>query len=99
MAKKRKPVHPGEILSREFLEPYEMSVYALAGRMDCPRTRVNDIVNGKRGITADTALRLGKVFNMSPEFWMNLNSHYELELAKDAVWMDINRKVDVLETV
>ncbi len=83
------PVPPGEILRAEFLEPLAISVYALAKAIKVPRSRVNDIVLGRRGITADTALRLGKAFKTSPEFWLNLQSHYELEVAKDAMSEEI----------
>jgi addiction module HigA family antidote len=74
--------HPGEILKEEFLEPMDISVYALSNAMNIPRTRVNDIVLGLRGISADTALRLARFFNMSAEFWINLQTHYDLVMAE-----------------
>src|SRR5437764_74496 len=73
-----RPIHPGEILREEFLAPLEMSAHALSQAIHVPATRVNDIVNGKRGITADTALRLARYFGNSPEFWLNLQTAYDL---------------------
>ncbi len=81
-AKKRHigPVHPGTLLRLEFLDELSMSVAALARALGVPRTRLNDIVLGRRGITADTAYRLGRYFGMDPRFWLNLQAHYELEM-------------------
>ena len=81
--KKLPPIHPGQILFEEFLQPMGISQYRIAKDMNVPPRRINEIVHSKRAITADTALRLGKFFNMSPQFWMNLQSRYELELAED----------------
>jgi antitoxin HigA-1 len=78
------PVHPGEMLREEFLVPLGMSANALALAIGVPATRINEIVHERRGITGDTALRLGEYFRIGPEFWMNLQAHYELELARDA---------------
>jgi antitoxin HigA-1 len=78
------PIHPGEMLREEFLVPMGLSANALALAIRVPVTRVSEIVNERRGITADTALRLGRYFRMTPEFWMNLQSHYDLEMARDA---------------
>ena len=75
-------IHPGEILRTEFLEPLDMSVYALAKALHLPVPRLNDIVLKKRGITPDTALRLARFFRVSPEFWMNLQTTYELSVAR-----------------
>ncbi len=75
------PVHPDEILKEEFLEPYEPSQYELARRTGMPAQRVGQIVHGKRSITADTAWRLGMFFETSPQFWLNLQAHYDLEVA------------------
>ena len=75
------PVHPGEILRDEFLTPMAISVYALAEAIKAPRSRLNDIVLGRRAVTADTALRLGRYFGTSPDFWVNLQSRYDLEVA------------------
>ena len=77
-----RPIHPGEILREEFLVPLGMSAHALSQAIRVPATRVNDVVNGKRGVTADTALRLGLYFGNSPEFWMNLQTHYDLKMAR-----------------
>lgn len=79
------PIHPGEILKEEFLKPMGVSEYRLAKAMNVPPRRINEIVHGARAISADTALRLGRVFNMEPEFWLNLQSRYELEVASDAL--------------
>jgi len=78
------PIHPGEMLREEFLVPMGLSANALALAIRVPVTRVSEIVNERRGITADTALRLGRYFRMTPEFWMNIQSHYDLETARDA---------------
>ena len=81
--KKSSPIHPGKILLGEFLEPMGISQYRLAKDTNVPPRRINEIVHGKRSITADTALRLGKFFNMTPQFWMNLQGRYDLEVAED----------------
>jgi addiction module HigA family antidote len=73
------PIHPGEILIEEFLEPMEISQYRLAKDISVDPRRINEIVHGQRSITADTAFRLGRYFGMSPQFWLNLQSHYDLE--------------------
>ena len=76
------PIHPGEMLREEFLVPLGLSANALAIAIGVPATRVGEIVNERRGITADTALRLGRYFHMTAEFWMGLQSDYDLELAR-----------------
>ena len=81
-----RPVHPGEILREEFMRPFGVSINALARDLDVPSNRISEIVNGKRAITADTALRLGKYFAVSPEIWLNLQSDYELRVARRDVW-------------
>jgi addiction module HigA family antidote len=78
------PIHPGEHLA-EFLEEYEISEYRLAKTINVPPRRINEIVKGKRGISADTAIRLGKAFRMSPESWLNLQKLYELSCARQTV--------------
>jgi addiction module HigA family antidote len=78
------PVHPGEILREEFLVPLAMSANGLALALGVPATRISEIVNERRGISGDTALRLGEYFRIGPEFWMNLQAHYELEVARGA---------------
>lgn len=87
------PVHPGEILLLEFLEPMELSQYALAKAIGVPPRRINEIVLGKRAISADTALRLGRYFGMEPQFWLNLQSRYDLDVAKDTLGKRLEREV------
>ncbi len=77
------PVHPGEILLEEFMKPLGISQNQIAHDLKVPPRRINEIVRGKRGITIDTALRLGRHFGTSAEFWINLQTHYELEVAED----------------
>jgi len=84
MSKRMQPVHPGEHLA-EFLEEHGISQYRLAKDIQVPPRRINEIVHGKRAITADTALRLGRYFSMAPGFWMNLQARYDLEKAEDAL--------------
>lgn len=79
------PIHPGEILLEDFLKPMEMSQYHLAQSIAVPPRRINEIVHGKRGITADTALRLGRFFGMEAQFWMNLQTRYDLETARETL--------------
>jgi len=79
------PIHPGEILYAEFLEPLDLSANALAKHIGVPGNRISAIVKGDRGITGDTALRLAAALGTTPEFWMNLQKSYELEVARDAV--------------
>ena len=76
------PIHPGEILLEDFLKPMQISINKLARDIDVPPGRISTIVNGKRSITADTALRLGIYFGVSPELWLNLQTDYELRIAK-----------------
>ncbi|MFQ5348551.1 MAG: HigA family addiction module antitoxin [Rhodothalassiaceae bacterium] len=87
------PVHPGEILAEEFLVPMGISQYRLAKSINVPPRRINEIVHGKRGITADTALRLGRFFGIDPQFWINLQGHYDLEVAKDRLAGRLEREV------
>ena len=86
-------VHPGEILRDEFLEPMKISVYALAQAIKVPRSRVNDIVLGRRGISADTALRLARYFGTSPDLWINLQARHDLEAADRQLRRRIEREV------
>ncbi len=87
------PIHPGETLREDFLGPLGLSVNRLAIELRVPATRINDIVRGRRSITADTALRLGRYFGTSPQFWMNLQGNYDLELAEDAAAGQIENQV------
>ena len=86
-------IHRGEILKADFLEPLGLSVNALSKAIKVPRARLNDIVRGKRGVSADTAMRLGRYFGISAQFWMNLQSHYELEMAEQALGDRLGREI------
>jgi addiction module HigA family antidote len=85
MSRQLPPVHPGEILREEFLIPNGLTAGKLAKALDLPRTRIERIVDETTGITANTALRLGKFFGTTPDFWLNLQSHYDLLLAKKEI--------------
>jgi addiction module HigA family antidote len=97
MTKKIKPIHPGEILQEEFLTPFKISQYRLAKDIAVAPIRISEIIRGSRAISADTALRLGKYFNISPEFWLNLQSHYELAAASEGLNSVLKNKVKVFE--
>ena len=88
-----KPVHPGEVLLEEFLKPMSLSQNRLAIDLGVPPRRINEIVLGKRSITADTALRLGRYFQMSPQFWLGLQMDYDLDVTADALASRLNREV------
>jgi addiction module HigA family antidote len=94
-AKKLSPLHPGEVLYEEFIKPLGLSQNQLARELKVPPRRINEIVLGKRGISADTALRLARHFGMSPEFWLGLQADFELDLAKDQSEGQIAREVRV----
>lgn len=87
------PVHPGEILREDLMRPLEVSINGLARDLRVPVTRMSEIVNARRRITADTALRLARYFGMTPEFWMNLQAAYDLDVAKRALAERIARDV------
>ncbi len=91
------PVHPGMVLAEDFLKGLQITQYRLAKGIGVPPRRIKEIVQGKRGITADTALRFGKFFGMEAQFWMNLQSHYDLEVAKDAIAGRLDNEVEVLK--
>ncbi len=95
MATKLAPIHPGEILLAEFLEPLALSQYRLAHDLSVRPRRINDIVHGKRGITADTALRLGRYFGTSAQFWLNLQTRYDLEVESDRLGLRLGVEVAV----
>ena len=96
MARKaHRPIHPGEILLEEFLEPMELSQYRLAKDISVPARRINEIVHGKRGISADTALRLARYFGTSERFWMNLQTRHDLEVEKQRLRGRLVREVAV----
>lgn len=90
---KLKPVHPGEVLLEEFLKPMGLSQNRLALDMGVPPRRINEIVLGKRSISADTALRLGRFFGMSPQFWLGLQMDYDLDVTADALAARLEREV------
>jgi addiction module HigA family antidote len=85
MARKMPPIHPGEILLTEFLEPLGISQYRASKALGVPQPRISAITRGERGISADTALRLARFLRTTPEFWTNLQAHYDLEIARDAL--------------
>jgi addiction module HigA family antidote len=91
------PIHPGEILMEEFLKPMGISQYKLAKDINVPARRINEIVHGKRSISADTALRLSRYFNLSERFWLNLQTRYDLEIQKDKLKGRIKSEVKVLQ--
>jgi len=90
------PIHPGEILLAEFLEPLGVSQYRLAKDIGVTPRRINEIVHGRRAITADTALRLGRYFNMEAQFWLNLQSHYDMEVALELLKDRLEKEVHPL---
>jgi len=90
------PIHPGEILLEEFLQPMGISQYRLAKDISVSPRRINEIVHGKRGISADTALRLSRYFGLSERFWMNLQSRYDLEIEKDRLRGRLEQEVKIL---
>lgn len=93
---KMPPVHPGEILMEEFLTPMGISQYRLAHDISVPPRRINEIVHGTRGVTADTALRLGRYFGISPQFWLNLQGHFDLEQEQDRLGDRLEQEVQAL---
>ena len=100
MAKKKMdPIHPGEILMEEFLEPLGISQYRLAKDISVPPRRINEIVHGKRSITADTALRLARFFGTTERFWLNLQVRYDLEVERDRLVDVLERDVTVFQAV
>ncbi len=94
--RKLPPIHPGEILLEEFLQPLGLSQYRLAKETSVPARRINEIVRGMRAITADTALRLARYFGTSERFWLNLQTRYDLEIEKDRLGTRLQREVHVL---
>jgi addiction module HigA family antidote len=86
-------IHPGEFLREDFLKPLSLSVNALALALRVPATRISEIVNERRGITTDTALRLGRYFGTTPDFWMNMQAAYELAVGEDTLLPKIEKEV------
>src|SRR5271167_1858075 len=99
MAKKIKPIHPGEILREEFMAPLKLSMNRMAMDLRVPVTRIADIVHKRRSITADTALRFARYFNNAPVFWMNLQTRYDLEVAEDEIAAKVARDVRPLDII
>jgi addiction module HigA family antidote len=93
MAKMLEPIHPGEILREEFLKPMAISINRLAREIMVPPGRISEIVNGKRGITADTALRLARAFGTSPEVWLGLQTDYDLRIAMRTIGKEIEKRI------
>ena len=91
--RKMSPIHPGEVLLEEFLKPMGISQYRLAHDINVPPRRINEIVHGVRAVTADTALRLGKYFGVSAQFWVNLQAHYDLAVEEDRLGKRLDREV------
>jgi addiction module HigA family antidote len=91
-----KPIHPGEVLLEDYLKPMGISQYRLAMGISVPPRRINEIVHGKRGISADTALRLARFFGTSARLWLNLQSRYDLETEEDRLGAALRREVEVL---
>jgi addiction module HigA family antidote len=96
--KKLPPIHPGEILIEEFLKPMGISQYRLAKDISVPPRRINEIVHGKRSISADTALRLGRFFGISPQFWLNLQTRFDLEVTEDLLGERLEKEVQILSS-
>ena len=90
-------IHPGEVLREEFLKPMNISQNRLALALRVPAPRINAIVRGKRSISADTALRLGQFFKMEPQFWMNLQSNYDLCVAKSGIWSRVKSLIPAFD--
>ncbi len=97
MAKKIKPIHPGEILAEEFLGPLAISQYRLAKDIAVAPIRISEIIHGNRAISVDTALRLGKYFNTSPQFWLSLQTHYDLTRASESLAGVLRHKVKIFD--
>lgn len=87
------PTHPGDVLHEDFLKPLNMSQYALAKAIGVPQMRISELVNRRRGISADTALRLARYFGTSPEFWMGMQATYDLEVARDQIGPEIETTI------
>ena len=96
-AKKIQPIHPGEVLMEEFLTPMGLSQNMLANDIGVPPRRINEIIHGKRRITADTALRLSRYFKMSPQFWLGLQMDYDLDLEEDRLAARLDKEVNIYE--
>ncbi len=98
-SEKMKPIHPGEILLEEFLKPMGSSQNQLANDIGVPPRRINEIVHGKRRITADTALRLARYFKISPQFWLGLQMDYDLDIEENKLSKRLKKEVSIYKTV
>jgi addiction module HigA family antidote len=96
-ARKLAPIHPGEVLQADFLEPLGVSQYRLAQDISVPARRINEIVHGKRAVSADTALRLARYFGTTERFWLNLQARFDLEQRRDVLGARLEREVRVLD--
>ena len=92
------PITPGEVLREDFMEPLDISINQLARDLSVPPNRVSEIVNGKRSISADTALRLQRYFGVEAQFWLNLQTEYDLRMMKRKIWTDIERRIIPIRT-
>jgi addiction module HigA family antidote len=97
MTHKQRPIHPGEILNEDFLKPLGITQYRLAKDIAVSPRRINEIVHGQRAVTADSALRFGRYFGTTPQFWLNLQSHYDLESESERMGSFLHKHVKVLE--
>ncbi|CAN5365202.1 HigA family addiction module antitoxin [soil metagenome] len=95
MTKKLAPIHPGEVLLADFLEPLGLSQYRLAHSISVPTRRINEIVHGTRAVTADTALRLARFFGTSEQFWLNLQARHDLEIERDKLGRRLKQEVEI----
>ena len=93
------PITPGEILREDFMEPQDISINQLARDLSVPPNRISEIVNGKRAITADTALRLQRYFGVTAQFWLNLQNEYDLRRLKRKIWNDIEQRIIPVKTL
>ena len=92
------PITPGEVLREDFMEPLGISINQLSRDLSVPPNRISEIVNGKRSITADTALRLQRYFGVEAQFWLNLQTEYDLRMMKRKIWSDIERRIIPVQT-
>jgi addiction module HigA family antidote len=92
------PITPGEILREDFMEPLDISINQLARDLSVPPNRISEIVNGKRAITADTALRLQRYFGVEAQFWLNLQNEFDLRMVKRKIWADLERRIIPVKT-
>ena len=93
LRKKIEPIHPGEILIEEFLSPLNISQYRLAKEIQVPARRINEIIQGKRSVSADTALRLARFFGNSAKFWLNLQNQYDLEVQEEKIMGQLSKEI------